>query len=509
MMTEGRKGREGVPPAGRAVGMVAYAVFMVVSLHVVPPGWAGGQEMVTAAPPAEALTLPQAVEMALERSRDVRDARFGLELAREQVSEAWGSVLPTLDLSASYTRNLTRPTTFMPAFFDPDASPDDLVQVRFGADNSWNASLNLQQPLFDPRAFIGLGTAGRFASLQEELVRGRAQNAVTRVRMAFYDVLLAQEQERLTTNSVQRVRRSFKETQALNLAGLASDYDVLRLEVELANLEPNLRRAENATTQFRRVLAVELALPDQESLTVAGSLASMDLDDPAANSPPNRAILGLASSGAMEVDVEGRLALAQERRSDIRQLELAEDLRHAEMRLEQVQYLPTVSLVGNYVLQAQQNGGPDFFGDPGSRASAQAVGVMVSMPVFEGFRKDARIDQRRTVLRQAEVQTRLARDQAESEVKAFIELAEEARLRARGQRLAVDQARRGFEIASAQYREGISDQLELTDAEVALRQSEFNYAQAVYDYLVAWARLDEAVGAVPMVDTELARADGE
>jgi outer membrane protein TolC len=43
-------------------------------------------------------------------------------------------------------------------------------------------------------------------------------------------------------------------------------------------------------------------------------------------------------------------------------------------------------------------------------------------------------------------------------------------------------------------------QLELTDAEVALRQSEFNYAQAVYDYLAARARLDEAVGRVPLVD---------
>ena len=61
-------------------------------------------------------------------------------------------------------------------------------------------------------------------------------------------------------------------------------------------------------------------------------------------------------------------------------------------------------------------------------------------------------------------------------------------------------AQRGFEIASAQYREGIGSQLELTDAEVALRQSEFNYAQAVYDYLVFRAQLDEAVGQVPMVD---------
>ena len=66
--------------------------------------------------------------------------------------------------------------------------------------------------------------------------------------------------------------------------------------------------------------------------------------------------------------------------------------------------------------------------------------------------------------------------------------------------MAVEQAQRGFEIASAQYREGLGSQLEITDSEVALRVSEFNYAQAVYDYLVAEAQLDQAVGQVPMVD---------
>ncbi|MDZ7779548.1 MAG: TolC family protein [Gemmatimonadota bacterium] len=122
------------------------------------------------------------------------------------------------------------------------------------------------------------------------------------------------------------------------------------------------------------------------------------------------------------------------------------------------------------------------------------------MPLFEGFSRDARVDQRRASLQQAETETEFATDQARSEVRTLVERAEEAYLRATGQRLAVRQAREGFEIASAQYREGIGSQLELTDAEVALRQSEFNYAEAVYDYLVARAELDQATGQVPLVD---------
>ena len=515
MTNDAGRGWQGVPGDVPGKGVAVNAVLRVVlAVAAMLPAFSlRAQQPVPEAaqmPSGEAITLPEAVSLALRRSRDVREARFGLELAREQVSEAWGGILPTISLNADYTRNISPAKSFLPAFlFNPEADPNDLIQVQFGADNSWNTSLSVEQPLFDARVFVGLGAAGRLASIQEESVRGRTQNVVTRVRLAYYDLLLAQEQERLTLNSVMRVRQSLKETQAMNRAGLASDYDMLRIEVELANLEPNLRRAENAATQFRRVLAVELAVEDQESLQVAGSLASMDLDDPAANSPANQSILAFASSGPLGDDAGERVAAAWEQRSDLRQLELTERLRHAEMRLEQMQYLPTISFFGNYVIQSQQNGAPDFFGDPMSRASAQAVGITVSVPVFEGFRKDARVDQRRAAWRQAETQTRLARDQAASQVKSLVELTEEARARASGQRLAVGQAQRGFEIASAQYREGLSDQLQLTDAEVALRQSEFNYAQAVYDYLVAWAQLDEATGAVPMVDSEFTDTDGQ
>jgi outer membrane protein TolC len=202
--------------------------------------------------------------------------------------------------------------------------------------------------------------------------------------------------------------------------------------------------------------------------------------------------------------------MAQELRSDLRQLELTESLRKTEMRLEQVEYLPRITFFGTYLISAQDNGSPNFFGrGDGQRAYARNIGIRVSVPIFQGFQRDARVDQKRAALRQAETQTRLATDQARNQVQNLVEESEEALLRARGQRLAKGQAQRGFEIASAQYREGLGSQLELTDAEVALRQSEFNYAQAVYDYLVARARLDEATGQVPLVDVQARATDGQ
>ncbi len=459
-----------------------------------------------------AMSLDQVVRTALRRNRDVQGARLALQEANERVSEAWSNVYPSLDFSASYTRNVSPTVNFLPAgIFDATAGPDDYIAVQFGADNQWSSTISLEQPLFSAAGFIGVGAAGRFKSLQEEMVRGLAQSVVTRVRVAYYQLLLQQEQLRLIRNSVDRVRKSLKETRALNQAGLSSDYDVLRLEVELANLEPNLRRAENAVQQARRELALELDDDDPDALSVRGSLAEMDLDDLGANSPANREVLSFSGfRGFAAAEVQEAVATADELRSDVGQLELTESLRKTEMRLEQVEYMPKITFFGNYLISAQDNNAPSFFarGD-GQRAYARNVGIRVSVPIFQGFRRDARVDQKRALLRQAETQSRLAEDQARLQVRNLVDQADESLLRARGQRLAVDQAQRGFEIASAQYREGLGSQLELTDSEVALRQSEFNYAQAVFDYLVARARLDEATGRVPGVDVDAGTTEGD
>ena len=170
------------------------------------------------------------------------------------------------------------------------------------------------------------------------------------------------------------------------------------------------------------------------------------------------------------------------------------------MQLEQVEYLPKVSLFATWDVQAQQNGGLDFFGSEDNRATSKIAGVSVDLPLFSGLQRDARVDQRRAALRQAQLREQMARDEAAVQVRDLEEALSAAVQREKGQRLAVSHARRGFEIASARFREGLGSRLEVTDAEVALRQSEFNMARAAHDLLAGRARLDLAIGRVPPVD---------
>jgi len=456
------------------------------------------------------MTLDDVVRTALERNREMELARLEVADARQRVREAWGNVYPNVNANTSLTRNLEVPTQFLPAqIFNPNAEEGELIPVRFGADNQYFGQVRVEQTLFQAGVFIGVGAAGRYQSLKTEELRGQAQQIATRARRAYLDVLLVEEALRLNENAVQRVRQVLEETRARQRAGLASEYDVLRLEVQLANLEPRLRQSTSQAAAARRTLAAELGMEGGDEIRVAGSLAGVRLA-PEANDPANRQLLeftGLRAPEAMAP--EEVIEIAMQRRSDLRQLEWNRRLQQAQLRAEQGESLPRISAFGVYSVAAQDNGNVTFYGGPdGFRAYGQQVGVQVSVPIFSGFQRSARVQQRNVALRQAEVQQRLARVQVDNQIRTLLDGVIEARERTAAQARAVEQAHRGYDIVRKQFREGISSQLEVTDAEGALQESAFNYAQAVYDFFMARARLDEAVGVVPWVDTDVAHASG-
>lgn len=464
--------------AGRAV-LAAAGWLFVLAGPVAAQGPADG---------ARVVTLPEAVELALDQNRDLRLARLEYEKAQEQADEAWGRTMPQLDASARYTHNFAVPVTFIQA-------GDSVVEFRFGSTHSWSFGLDATQPLFDPAVIVGVGAASRFQAYQGEIVRGTAHQIVTRVRLRFYDVLLAEEAARLNRQSLTRIAETLAETRAMYQAGLTSEYETLRLEVEASNVESDMRRAEDAVLAARRALAVELGLDPRLPIQPAGALASLELEPGANEEPANRTVF--MTAGVLEPEersVTELIELARETRSELRQLDLLESLRAAELRLERWSYLPRVSLFGTYQYAAQGDEF-EFYGPLSSDATF--AGVQVSLPLFAGFQRPARIAQREATVEQVRVQHDRAVDQLESQLTTLHEQVVEARRRADAQRRSVEQAQRGYRIASAEYREGIGSRLNVTDAEVALRRAEFNYAESVHEYLTARARIDEVTGVVP------------
>ena len=317
-----------------------------------------------AAAQTRTLSLRDAMVAALRNSKAIDGAEARVRGADQQVREAWSNVLPDITTDFAYTRNVQVQEGFLPAFiFDPEAPPNELVPVRFGSDNTWRAGISLSQALFELDVFIGLGAADRFRALEQERYRGTTQNVVTNVRQRYFDGLVAQAAVLLIGRSVERLRETLEETRALNRAGLSSNYDVLRIEVQLANIEPDLRRAGNAVLAAKRQLLVEIGMSPETPIELEGALVAIDVDSLGRNEGAQADLIAL--SGIEDIlpnELDEAYTVARQQRSDLRQIRLDLILEEAQRNAQKADFFPKLSLFANYQVLSQQNDPVNFFG---------------------------------------------------------------------------------------------------------------------------------------------------
>src|SRR5699024_10810777 len=104
----------------------------------------------------------------------------------------------------------------------------ELVPLQFGTDNNWRGGISVTQTLFRGEAIVGIGSSKLFKAVQREGLRAASQEIVTQTRLAYYSVLVAEEQLKLQQATVQRLEENLAENQARQKAGLVDEYAVLQ-----------------------------------------------------------------------------------------------------------------------------------------------------------------------------------------------------------------------------------------------------------------------------------------
>ncbi|RYG46030.1 hypothetical protein EON79_11185, partial [bacterium] len=154
--------------------------------------------------------------------------------------------------------------------------------------------------------------------------------------------------------------------------------------------------------------------------------------------------------------------------------------------------LPSFAVTASYVVQ------PNAAGFTPERQAA--LGLSVNFPIFDGGLARARQQEAKAEVSNAKTNRRAAIDGVTLDVQqAYVNLVQ-ARERARVVNVGVAQAREAFRLARLRAIVGVSSspqvspQLELGNAQATLTQAESNRVNALYDYNIARAGLDRAVG---------------
>ena len=406
------------------------------------------------------LTLDDAVRTALKNNATVVTAEETRLIYKEKVTEYWGSVFPQLSATGQYTRNIASPSFFFGG-----------TKIKAGLNNVYSASLDLNQVLWaGGKVSTGIKMARLYSNASDEQLKIAQKSISMAVKQMYYAVLLAKAMSGIQKESLDLARQHLSMIDAQYKQGIASDLAVLRQRVEVTNTEPALTQAQNL---------YEEGLIDLKNLLGLDPEADIALLDG----------FNCATQNPGEIYELYKKALAG--RSEYRNMKYQLDLYKQMITIERAGHFPYLSAVASRQFQGQSDSG---FPSSALQNWSTTAGLKLSLPLFAGGSVTSRT-------RQAEMQAEIARinlAELERDIKIEVKKAwlslTEASERLDSQTTAVEQARQALSATEVRFKNGLSSQLELNDASLALNKSQTFYIQAQHDTCSADAKLKWTLG---------------
>lgn len=425
-----------------------------------------------AAPPAAndtlRVTLDDAVARALAGSPEARAARAGVGIANGQVVQARAAALPQVTGTVTYDRRFA-------SIYQGLASDSGIGSLfahsAFAAVHTWTADVTAHQTLWAAgRVGAGLSAArsvrdAALATRDESL----ADLALT-VRAAYLDAAHARRLQAIAEEGLEQARAHLAQVKLFRAQGSRSEYELLQAQVDAANQEPAVVAARNAVgqalLQLRRLMNVPLDRP-------------VELVTPLEFADGRVPVLASASTDGMK-------------RPALRGAEDMVDARRQALRAERANRWPELSASATLSHQAFPT---DFVPHRHDFATAADGSVQLTWPIFQGLRTFGAVQAAQGELVRAEADRDRARQSIALEVEQARHDVREALAAFAARRGTADLARRAHHLATVRWQNGLSTQLEVSDARLRLQTAETNEVAAIKDYRLALLRLERATGA--------------
>lgn len=416
------------------------------------------------------LTLAEAVRLALERHPDIGKAQASAEVLKGKIREVRAAAFPEITAGANALR-WRDPSLLNASGLDkfPQELRDALVPSPV---NLFDYSVSVKQPLYTAGK---VGTALRLASIESEgseidIDRAK-QNLALEVVKAFYGLLWAERYEKLVGETQQQKIRHLEMARLRFRNGVATEVDVLRSEVAVANGQPDLVRARNAVRQGRALLNYYIGRPVEFATEVAGEFPGTAWD---------------------EADLEALSKEAIRRRPELMRLRVAERSAAAQLDLARAESRMRVDFNGAYGIVSRL---PENLVDP--LYARWSAGVSFTLPLFDGFRRSGLIWQATASGRAARLEREKTEQQVRLNVQQGLDELAAARESVAAARANLRQAERVLEMTQANYQHGAATTLDVADAQTALAVARTNLLRGLHDAAVARASLRWTLGRTP------------
>lgn len=406
------------------------------------------------------ISLEEAVALAERNVPAVVQAMGQERASAAEVRSAWGAFLPSLSLNAGAVRQL-------PA--NGGESRIENGQVVELPTQAWSSSMGLGANL---QLF---GGGERFFSLRQARARQRMAgfslveqryDTAFKVKQSFFDVLAARESAVAASAQLEQAEQQFRAAVARVRARTATRSDSLRADIQLRGARLAVIEAQNAIESTEASLT--RAVGAEEPVTAAGG-----------------ELPGEASVALSEAELHALAAVSPAVKNAAAALEAARAARQSAWS----SYLP--SLGASYSLSGSGAGSP--FGDP-SLAYSGSLHLSLSLPIFDGLKRESQLVQARVAEASAEVTVRDARLAATEGVVQGLAAFRAARARVESQTVTLAAAAEDLRVQQQRYAVGNSTLLDLLASQTQLDESRRDLIRARYDLRIAKAQLEAWVG---------------
>jgi TolC family type I secretion outer membrane protein len=398
----------------------------------------------------DSLTIDQCIEIALKNNPQIKIAESNIQLSSANLKSSRSSIFPQVSLQSGWTKNGGN------FFVGPTSREANYQNYSYG--------FNAQMLIFDfGKTYSRISAASDLNDASETDFVNAKQNLILDTYIAYFSYLAAQRIYKVSSQEVLQAKDHLNQAKAFYEVGRSPRFDVLKAQTDLENANVNLLNAEN------NIRISELQLEN----VLNTKLETFKLHD----------ILEIKRDS---IDENSAIATAINERPELISSKYRVDANKSLVASAWSANLPSINATGGYLWRSY---------DIDQRfLNSWNIGLNLVLPLFQGFAIDAGVEQAKANLSNSEAENDLTLQNVKLDVQQQFSNLQLAQSKITATKSLVNQSEETLKLAEGRYSQGVGSPIEITDARVALFNAQASYIQTLYDYQVAYVRLQKAMG---------------
>lgn len=411
---------------------------------------------------ARELTLDQAIQMALDNSKEIKISQKDVETAKLNVGIAFKNALPSVIYTGSYTRSeYDRKITVEER---PSQRLDSGKKRETDAKGGYLQKITISQPIFQGGAILGgIQYANAYKNIADLLYLGSQRDIRLETIQVYSDIVRNEKDLEALISSREELKATYNKQKAQLDLRLITKADMLKTEYSILEIESQIIGTQNQIAVQKENLKLKLGLPRTEDLTVVEFDVPMYL--------------------SRNIDFKADLNQALTESIDAMVASKYVDMADAQRKVARADMLPQVSAFASYGVESDRRKYNATMDDAEWRG-----GVQVTWNVFEFGKNYDSYKVAAISKEQEELREKISKDTIDINVTdAYLELIKLEKERDSKGR-ALEAAIENYKIDKEKYAAGLISTIDFLASETQVREAKVGYNQVVVDYLYAFEK---------------------